>query len=219
MLAEQCFLPIPAVISSLNPPILVCDLIACATGLILFSGSPLAPFCLLGQRFVVLALLRSLLPLPLTVAYAVSSVGVFGILSLSSLLQVFSSLRLSGSSLRSKLPLSRLAFRLAAAALGFLLVDGLLRWGIADLLPLTGAYAVSVLTVYGLILLIVADDSLRAGLGVLSLIDAGRLLYALGRPTAPIWGLWTACDLLIALIAAHFASATIRTARESRNQP
>ena len=193
----------PVPISSLDPPTLVAALVACAAGLLVFGESPLALPLFLAQRLVVVALLWPLVPPTLAVTVLVSSLAALAIAALSECQRVFDDIRLRRLSLPPRSSLSRLALRVASATLALLLVDGLVHRIVAAVLPLPAAYAITTLAVAGLILILLADESQKVSLGILSLIDAARLLYALWQANPLVWGLWAACDVLVAATAAR----------------
>lgn len=101
--------------------------------------------------------------------------------------------------------LGSVLFRVLALVLAALLTFGLVR---ARDWPLSFNVAFSVIwllmiSVFGLLL---GDGGLRTGLAVLTFADAGRVLYALWGPSVLVWGIWSACDILVALAACYLYS-------------
>jgi hypothetical protein len=92
------------------------------------------------------------------------------------------------------------------AGLGLLVTYGLVQAFPSHLLPLTVATAVISLVVTAMLVLLAADGGLRTGLGVQTLMDAGRIIYALWGPDTVVWGLWAALDVMVALAASHLLS-------------
>lgn len=189
-------------LSSLRAPELLNALVVCSALLVIVADRPWSVLVLLAQRLIVIAFLWFQLPLPLLVGAFVASVAGVGILTVSEGRRVVA--RGRG---RTSPGLTHLAFRGGVAALGMLVVDGLLETSVAGLLPRTAAGAVTALVVFGFLLLALADDGVQFGMGILMFADAGRLLYSLFPPRPEVWGLWAVLDVTVALAAAHLLNS------------
>ena len=91
---------------------------------------------------------------------------------------------------------------MAAAALALLLASAVVRV-IKITLPELVLWMVSWLLVQAVFALLLAANPLQTGIGVLAFADAGRIVYSLLRPDPLLWGVWAACDVLIALAVAR----------------
>lgn len=126
---------------------------------------------------------------------------------------------------RGALPLTYLPFRALAVALALLLTYGLLQRYAPPAVPPLVSWSVTWLLVEFCFAVLLAPSPLHSGLGILAFADAARILYALLRPDALVWGLWASCDVLVALAAAHLRTVEVaahggvdfqRTARPGR---
>jgi hypothetical protein len=168
----------------------------------------LIPFFLV-QRGIVITLLWSSLNLYAVATSAAASVAV-GLIYLVTAWCLYVKVGDAIARLRrGALPLTHLPFRALAAALAVLLTYGLVqRYAPAQLPPLL-SWSVAWLLVEFCFALLLAPSPLYTGLGILAFADAGRILYALTRPDPLIWGLWAACDVLVALAAAHLRTVEV----------
>lgn len=112
-------------------------------------------------------------------------------------------------------PLSYLPWRTLAAALGVLLTFLLVRTYALQALPSLVTWAVTWLLVQFGLGLAMSPTPLHTALAGLAFADAGRILYALTRPDAVIWGLWMACDVLVGLGAAHLRTVGVEAVARS----
>jgi hypothetical protein len=90
-----------------------------------------------------------------------------------------------------------------------LLTHGLVQRYAPSLLPPLVSWSVAWLLVEFCFAVLLAPTPLHTGLGVLAFADAGRILYALTRPDALVWGVWACCDVLVALAAAHLRTVEV----------
>jgi hypothetical protein len=191
-------LTVPVSLSSLRAPELLNALVLCSALLVVVADRPWSVLVLLAQRLIVIAFLWFQLPLPLLMGAFVASVAGVAILAVSEARRL-----VARRHTRPSTRLTHLAFRAGAAVLGMLVVEGLLRSSVVGLLPRTASGALTALAVYGLLLLVLADDGAQFGMGILTLSDAGRLLYSAFALGPEVWGLWAILDVTVALAAAH----------------
>ena len=198
--------------SSHRAPQLLTGLAICGFLLILLPDDRLAILAFLAQRLVALALLWSAIQVPLGTTSIIASTAV-------AVIYAVTELRLFLAARRKALPDGRGAGRMSlpfgalAAALGLLVTYGALQTWVGDLLPMVVAFPAILLTVNGFLVLLLASNAGRTGLGILTLVDACRVLYALWQPNLLVWGLWSACDVLVAVSASHLHSAQVASLR------
>jgi len=104
-------------------------------------------------------------------------------------------------------------FRALTALLGVLVVYGLVKT--YDFLPLPTMLAFTIvwLIANSLLTWLLADSALCTGLGILTFGDGCRILYALWQPNPLVWGLWNACDALVALAISYLRNAEVMAAQ------
>ncbi len=101
--------------------------------------------------------------------------------------------------------LGSVLFRALALVLAVLLVYGLVQarsWPVSYNVMFSVTWLL-VISVFGLLL---GDGGLRTGLAVLTFADASRVLYAVWGANVLVWGIWNACDILVALAACYLYS-------------
>lgn len=168
----------------------------------------LIPFFLL-QRGAVIVLLWSSIGLELVGIHVAASLAA----GLIYLITVWYLYRRAPAAVaraqRGAQPLSHLPLRALAVALALLLTHGLVQRYAPPLLPALVSWSVGWLLVEFCFAVLLAPTPLHTGLGVLAFADAGRILYALTRPDALVWGVWASCDVLVALAAAHLRTVEV----------
>jgi hypothetical protein len=168
----------------------------------------LIPFFLV-QRGIVIVLLWSNIGLELVAIHAAASVAV-GLIYLITAWYLYRRAPAAVSrATRGARPLTHLPLRALAVALALLLTYGLVQRYAPPLLPPLVSWSVGWLLVEFCFAVLLAPTPLHTGLGVLAFADAGRILYALTRPDALVWGVWASCDVLVALAAAHLRSVEV----------
>lgn len=184
----------------------------CSGALLLLSPDDrlLIPLFLL-QRGIVIILVWSNIGLELVATSAAASVAV----GLIYLVTVWCLYRKAAAAVaraaRGARPLTHLPLRALAVALALLLTHGLVQRYAPPLLPPLVSWSVAWLVAEFCFALLLAPTPLHTGLGVLAFADAGRILYALTRPDALVWGVWASCDVLVALAAAHLRTIEVAT--------
>jgi hypothetical protein len=172
----------------------------------------LIPFFLL-QRGIVIVLLWSNIGLPLVKVSAAASIAV-GLIYLVTLWTLYRKAgRAVARAARGARPLTSLPLRALAVALALLLTHGLVQRYAPSLLPPLVSWSVAWLLVEFCFAVLMAPTPLHSGLGVLAFADAGRILYALTRPDALVWGVWASFDVLVVLAAAHLRTVEIAAYR------
>ncbi|HNR97444.1 MAG TPA: hypothetical protein PKJ21_06275 [Anaerolineae bacterium] len=184
---------------------LVAGSIAAGLVLLILPGDALLGAIFLLQRAAILLLLWPRLPRQLVASSAVASLAV-GLIYAATALSFFLRRR-TGTTARSRL-LRHLPSRIAAAALALLLASAAARATSSVPIPQLMLWMVAWLVVQSAFSLLLAASPLQTGIGALAFADAGRILYALLRPDALLWGAWAACDVLIALGVARLAINT-----------
>jgi hypothetical protein len=195
---------------------LVTGSVAVGLVLIILPGDALTGALFLLQRAMILVLLWPRVPTQLLASSAVASLAVGLIYSATVL-----SLHLSG---RSKVRpqsnlLGHLPFRVVAAALGLLLASAAAHAFTTTSLPELMIWMVAWLLVQSVFSLLLATSSLQTGIGVLAFADAGRIVYSLLQPDPLLWGVWAACDVLIALGVASLRSHNTQDAPAASTSP
>lgn len=198
--------------SSYRAPQLLIGLAVCGFLLILLPDDRPAILAFLAQRLMALALLWSAVPVPLGTTSVIASTAI-AVIYVVTELRLFLAAR--GKALADGRGAARISlpFGALAAALGQLVTYGALHTWVADLLPVVVAFPAILLAVNGFLVLLLANNAGRIGLGILTFSDACRVLYALWQPNLLVWGLWSACDVLVALSASHLHSAEVATLR------
>jgi hypothetical protein len=168
----------------------------------------LIPFFLL-QRSLVIVLLWSNIGLPLVTVSSAASVAV-GLIYVITVWYLYREAAPAvAQATRRVQPLTSLPLRALAVALALLLTYGLVQRYAPALLPPLVTWSVAWLLTEFCFALLLAPTPLHTGLAVLAFADAGRILYALTRPDPLIWGMWAACDVLVALAAAHLRTVEV----------
>ena len=173
--------------------------IAAGLLLLILPGDILIGAVFLLQRAMILLLLWPRVPNQLLASSAVASLAV-GLIYCATTLRLHLRRRANPSP-QSKL-LGHLPFRVAAAALALLLASAAARV-IKITLPELVLWMISWLLVQAVFSLLLAASPLHTGIAVLAFADAGRIVYSLLRPDPLLWGVWAACDVLIALAVAR----------------
>jgi hypothetical protein len=192
-------------LSSACVPQLIAGLVICEAALLAVSSHSLAMLVFLVQRSILTILLWPAVGLVLTRINALA----LGTIALVYCITEWRVLRAAKAGSECPGLLGNAPFRLLAASLGMLMVHGFVRAYSFDGLPPSITLVAVSLVFNGLLAILLGGGGLRAGLGVLMLADCGRLLYALSRPDALVWGLWNACDVLVALAASHLHSVQV----------
>ena len=198
-------------LSASRAPQLAAGLALCGMALLIAGDHPLAVLAFLAQRVMVMGLLWSAIGLPLGSATAVASAAVALILALAEL-RLWSARRGVGRNAHWSAPSrSGLAVRVLAAALALLLTNGLVQTVALDLLSYAVTFPSVALLVSGFLLLLLSGGALQTALGVFAVSDALRVLYAAWQPDPLVWGIWAACDVLVALGASHLRDVELAT--------
>jgi hypothetical protein len=163
----------------------------------------------LVQRLIVIALLWSAIQLPLGSTSIVASVAIVLIYAVTELRLLRARMKETAQADGSRPSRASLPFRALVAALGLLVTYGLVRVYGLNLLPPIVAFPVVLLTVNSFLIALIADNALWTGLGILTFADGCRILYALWQPGVLVWGLWGACDVLVALAASHLRNTEV----------
>lgn len=202
-------------LSSSRAPQLVVGLAICGILLLIVSDHRVAIPVFLVQRLIVIALLWSAVQLPLGSTSIVASAAIFLIYAGTELRFLYARMKGPAQSEESRPSPTSLPFRALVAALGLLVTYGLVRVYALDLLPPVVAFPVVLLTVNSFLIALLAETALWTGLGILTFADGCRILYALWQPHTLVWGLWGACDVLVALAASHLYN-TVSAIREGQ---
>nr|MBC7245794.1 hypothetical protein [Chloroflexota bacterium] len=195
-----------APLASSRAPQLVSGLVACGAISFVVSDFRLGAWIFLGQRLILIALLWSAIGIPSALASTIASVAIALIFSLTAwrLWWVQRAVRKGATEIAPNKPaLNRFSLRLVTAALGILVSYGLVQKYHVYPLPFVTTFAIAWLFMSSLLCLVLYDHALHASLGILSFADGCRILYALWQPNPMVWGLWAACDVLVALAASH----------------
>jgi len=184
---------------------LIVALVLSAAAVLIIPDQRLAILPFLVQRVAVTALLWTNTGESLGAASLAATLGV-GLVYATGALGLWHTERRGPHANRLQLSLSHLPFRVLVATLGVLLTYGLVQEYGNEWLPRLVAFTVAWLLIDGSLVLLVPGGPLHTGLGILTLADAGRVLYALASPDPLVWGLWAACDVLVALAATHLSA-------------
>jgi hypothetical protein len=197
---------------SSRAPQLVSGLVLCGAVSFAVSDFRLGAWGFLGQRLLLIALLWAIIGTPLALTSAIAAIAIALIFSITAwrlwYIQRTARKAMSGMAM-SKPPLSRFSLRVLIAALGILLSYGLAQKYHVGSLPFLTAFTLAWLFVSSLFSVLLPDNALHTSLGILNFADGCRILYALWQPAPLVWGLWTACDVLIALAAAHLHNGEV----------
>jgi hypothetical protein len=196
-------------LSSSRAPQLVVGLAICGIVLLIVSDHRVAIPVFLVQRLMVIALLWSAIQLPLGSTSIVASMAIVLIYTVTELRFLYARMKGRAQADGGRPPPTSLPFRALVAALGLLVTYGLVRVYGFNLLPPIVAFPVVLLTVNSFLIALTADNALWTGLGILTFADGCRILYALWQPSVLVWGLWGACDVLVALAASHLRSTEV----------
>lgn len=193
-------------LSSSHAPQLMLALVICGATSLVLSNHRLAILAFLVQRLIVIVLLWPAIG---------ANMGVTNLIAVLALVLVgggtewsLRSRNAHGAPHAWRQPFAMSApFRALAAALALLVAYGSGRTYSFPWLPQTMAFVAVWLIALSLLSLLLAGSGLGTGLGVLGFADGCRVLYALSQPNLLVWGLWSACDVLVALAAAYLRSA------------
>ncbi len=196
--------------ASSRTPQFVSGLILCGAVSFALSDFRLAAWSFLGQRLMLVVLLRPLIGDTLAITGAIAAVAIALIFTTSAwrLWHVQRSARRSGTeATTSSTLLSRFSLRFLAAAFGILVSYGLVqKFRLFSMSSLT-ALAIAWFFVSSLLSVLLPDHALHTGVGILNFADGCRILYALWHPAPLVWGLWMVCDVLIALAVSYLYNA------------
>lgn len=187
-------------------PQLVSGLVVCGAVSFAVSDFRLGAWTLLGQRLILIALLWSVIGIPLAVTSTVASIAIALIFTLTSwrLWWIQRATRKATTGIAPDKPaLNQFSLRLLTAVLGILVTYGLVQKYQGYPLPFVTAFAIIWLFMNSLLCLVLPAHALHTSLGILSFADGCRILYALWQPNPVAWGLWAACEVLVALAASH----------------
>lgn len=196
--------------ASSRTPQFVSGLILCGAISFALSDFRLGAWSFLGQRLVLIALLWPVIGVPLAITSAIAAIAIALIFVITawrlwyiqrSVQKVMTRAAISTSSL------SRASLRFLAAALGMLVSYGIAQKYHGYSLPFHTALTITWLFVSSLLSVLLPDHVLHTGVGILNFADGCRILYALWQPVPIVWGLWTACDVLMALAVSHLYNA------------
>lgn len=205
-------LPTLLSLSSFHAPQLVAGLVVCGAVLLIVSDHRLAILAFFVQRLIVVTLLWAIIEAPLRVMSIIALAAIALVCHITEWRLRRAEIREPLHAHQARPSLTSPPFRALAAALGLLVAYGLVQTcNLALPLPMV-AFTVGWLVVNGLLILSLAGSGLRTGLGVLTFADGCRILYALWQPSLLVWGLWSVCDVLVALAACHLRSAEVAAA-------
>jgi hypothetical protein len=196
-------------LSSSHAPQLVVSLALCGIVLLIVPDDRLAILAFLAQRLVVIGLLWSTIQLPLGSTSIVASIAIVLIYAVAELRLLLVGAKQRRQAGRGRPATTSLPFRALAATLGLLFTYGLVRVYAPGFFPPIVAYPVVLLTVNSFLIVLLANSALRTGMGILTFASGCRILYALWQPNLLVWGLWNACDVLVALAASHLRSTEV----------
>jgi len=191
-------------------PQLIVGLLICEAALLAVSSHSLAMLVFLAQRSIVTILLWPTIGLLLARMNAVA----LGTIALVYSITVWRLRHTAKGAVDRPGPLGSVPFRLLVASFGILVVHSFVGQYSFDVLPFSITFVIVSLIINGLLVILVGGGGLRAGLGVLTLADVARLLYALSGPDAVIWALWNVCDVLVALVASHLHSVQVLASKD-----
>ena len=188
---------------SAHVPQLVVGITICGLVLLVLSDQRIMIPVFLVQRVAILALQWPAVPTSWALISLVASLAAVVIYALTEwrLQRVHGSQAMRAS--RGSLVLLSPSLRALAAALGLGITYGLVQAFPWTPLPRLVTFTVLWLIVYSALDLVLADSVLRTGWSALTFADACRILYLLTQPDLLAWGLWAACDVLVALASAH----------------
>ncbi|MGB9879788.1 MAG: hypothetical protein ACPLRM_03405 [Anaerolineae bacterium] len=201
--------------ASTRTPQLVSGLVLCGAISFAVSDFRLGAWAFLGQRLILIVLLWAIVGASLALTSTIAAIAIALIFSITAWRIWYiqrSARKATTGAIVHKLSLNRFALRILIAALGILVSYGLVQ-KYHDLLPFLTAFTIAWLFVSSLLNLLLPDHALHKSLGILNFADGCRILYALWQPTPMIWGLWAACDVLIALAASHLRHGEVIVAR------
>jgi hypothetical protein len=196
-------------LSTSRAPQLIVGLAVCGILLLTVSDHRLAIPAFLAQRLIVVGLLWTTIQLPLGSTSIVASIAIVLIFAVTELRLLVAGPRESAQAHRRKPSLTGLPFGALTAALGLIMTYGLVRVFALHLLPFVVAFPVVLLIVNSFLTVLLADSALRTGMGLLTFADGCRILYALWQPNLLVWGIWSACDVLVALAASHLRNTEV----------
>jgi hypothetical protein len=196
-------------LSSSRAPQLVVSLALCGIVLLIVPDHRLAILAFLVQRLIVIGMLWSTIQMPLGSTSIVASIAIVLIYAVTELRLLLVGAKQTAQADWGRLSPTSLPFRALAATLGLLVTYGLVRMYAPRLLPSIVAYPVVLLTVNSFLIVLLASSALRTGMGILTFASSCRILYALWQPNLLVWGLWNACDVLVALAASHLRSTEV----------
>lgn len=194
-------------LSSSHAPQLTLALVICGATSLVLSDHRLALLAFLVQRLIVIVLLWPAIGV---------SMGLTNLIAALALVLVGGgtewglrrrNARRASHAWRQQPFAMSAPFRALAAALVLLVAYGSVQTYSFPWLPQTMAFVTVWLIALSLLSLLLAGSGLGTGLGVLGFADGCRVLYALSQPNLLVWGLWSACDVLVALAAAYLRSA------------
>lgn len=193
-------------LSSSHAPQLVVGLVSCGVILLTASDHRLAVLAFLVQRSIVVVLLWPTLG---------TSLGITNLIALIAVAMVSGGTeccylrwaRTNGTRNANPPFGVSIPFRALAASLGVLVAYGFAQAYAFNRLPPLVAFASIWLMTMSLLAFLLSSSALGMGLGTLTFADGCRILYALGQPNLLVWGLWSVCDVLVALGAAYLRSA------------
>lgn len=196
--------------ASSRTPQFVSGLILCGVISFALSDFRLGAWSFLGQRLVLIALLCPVIGVPLAITSAIAATAIALIFAITAwrLWYIQRSVRkgVTGE-VTSTSSLSRFSLRLLAAALGILVSYGIVQKYYGYSLPFHTALTITWLFVSSVLSVLLPDHAMHIGVGIVNFADGCRILYALWQPVPIVWGLWTACDVLIALAVSHLYNA------------
>jgi hypothetical protein len=196
-------------LSSSRAPQLVVGLAVCGIVLLIISDHRLAIPVFFVQRSIVIALLWSAIELPLGSTSIVAAIAIVLIYAVTELRFLYARMKGTAQADGSRPSPTSLPVRALVAALGLLVTYGLVRVYGLNLMPPIVAFPVVLLTVNSFLVTLIADNALWTGMGILTFADGCRILYALWQPGVLVWGLWGACDVLVALAASHLYNTEV----------
>lgn len=198
---------------SSHAPQLVAGLAICGAMLLIVSDHRLAILAFLVQRSIVIVLLWPAIGIPLAATSVIALIVIVVIYCITEWRWRGVEMSEPAHANRSRPSLTSLPFRALAASLAVLVTYGFVQTYNLNPLPPLVAFTVVWLIINSLFILFVADSALRTGLGILTFADGCRTLYALWQPNLLVWGLWGACDVLVALAASYLRSAEVIAAK------
>lgn len=196
-------------LSSSHAPQLILGLIACGVVLLTCADEAISILAFLVQRLITLTLLWPAIAPSWAITNVVAFVAVALVWGSSALSWQRKRLSQDTDSDSGRRLLLNTPFRLLATVLAILVSYGVTQIYASQRTPYAIAFTTIWIIVISLLTLLFSRDSLGVGLGVLTCADGCRVWYALSQPQLLVWGLWSICDILVALGAVYLRNAEI----------